>query len=68
MNTEEVDKGVNGPMKTTGTNSTSIVEKEAQIFFEEWFVTCRYSWEQGLIDNSEMEKFCTVVPCWEFTF
>lgn len=34
MNTDEVGKGVNGPMKTTGTNSTSIVEKEAWIFLK----------------------------------
>lgn len=68
MNREEVGKGVNGPMKTTGTNSTSIVKKEAWIFLTSGLSPVDTGWVRGLVNKSEMETFRTVVPCREFTF
>lgn len=64
----KLGKGVNGPMKTAGSISASMVKKGNSDISDAWFVTCRYSWVRGLINKSGMEKFCTVVPCREFTF
>lgn len=68
MNREEVGKGVNGPMKPTGTNSTSIVKTEAWIFLTSGLSPVDTGWVRGLVNKSEMETFRTVVPCREFTF